>query len=150
MWLHDSEVSVALRSMCKEYINVLPDLRNQEYRNIYKYLLASSCPSIRPSAGMCQLGSQWMDFREIWYLGLALKSAEKIWSLIKTGQKYREDFSMFYIADSDIRSSTIEDSTCYCCYSMATLSLLSIRCRSFSSTMGQLICELGRAKNPVC
>jgi len=65
--------------------------------------------------------------------------------LIKTGKKYHEDLSVFYIADSDICSSAIENSICYC-FSMAALSLLSIRCRSFSSTMGQLIRALGTAK----
>ena len=37
------------------------------------------------------------------------------------------------------------DSACYC-FSMATLSLLSIHC-SFSSLIGQLIRALGKAKN---
>ena len=95
---------------------------------------------------MYQLGSQWMDFRDILYLGLTFKSVKKIQVWLKPGKKNHKDLSVFYIADSDICSSTIENSICYC-FSMATLSLLSNRYRSFSSTMGQLICALGTAKN---
>jgi hypothetical protein len=35
-------------------------------------------PSVRPSVLTEQLGSQWMDFYEIWYLSVSRKSVEKI------------------------------------------------------------------------
>jgi hypothetical protein len=35
---------------------------------------------------MYQLGSQWMDFREIWYVGLEFKSVEKIYVSLKPGK----------------------------------------------------------------
>jgi hypothetical protein len=43
-----------------------------------KRLLASSCPSVRLSVRMEQLGYQWTDFDKIWYLGFFRKYVEKI------------------------------------------------------------------------
>jgi hypothetical protein len=47
-----------------------------------KRLLASLCPSVRPSVHlfvrMEALGSQWTDFHEIWHLNIFLKSVEQI------------------------------------------------------------------------
>ena len=37
-----------------------------------------SCPTVSPSVRMEQLGSQWTDFDEIWYLRFFRKSVEKI------------------------------------------------------------------------
>ena len=74
-------------------------------------LLASSCPSVRPSVPPCirmyQLDSHWMDFRENWYLYLPQKFVNKIQIRLKSD----ENFSHFkwrpkrlYIVDSGIKS----------------------------------------------
>ena len=48
-----------------------------------KRLLASSCPSIH----MKQLGSHWMDFDDIWYLGFFWKSVANIQVSLKFDKK---------------------------------------------------------------
>ena len=42
--------------------------------------------SVFPSVRMKQLGSQWTDFNEIWYLSFFRKSGEKIQGLLKPGK----------------------------------------------------------------
>jgi len=42
-----------------------------------KRVLASSCPSVLPSVRMEKVGSHWVDFHEILYLRVLLKSVEK-------------------------------------------------------------------------
>jgi hypothetical protein len=37
-------------------------------QNCEKWLLTLSCLAVRLSVGMEQLGSQWVDFCEIWYV----------------------------------------------------------------------------------
>ena len=49
-----------------------------------RILLSSSRLSVRPSVRMEQLGSNWKDFREIWYLGIFRKSFEKIQVSLKS------------------------------------------------------------------
>ena len=47
-------------------------------KNCEKRLLASSCPSFRPSVRM-ELGSHWMDFHENLYMSIFfLKTVDKI------------------------------------------------------------------------
>jgi len=41
------------------------------------------------SARTEQIGCQWTDFYEIWYLNVFKKSVEKIQSFIKIGQEWR-------------------------------------------------------------
>jgi hypothetical protein len=45
---------------------------------VRKATLAASHLSVCPSVYMEQLGSQWMDFHEIWYLSIFRKTVEKI------------------------------------------------------------------------
>jgi hypothetical protein len=39
---------------------------------------------VRPSVRTSRRGSHWIDFREIWYLELLLKSVEKLWIWLKS------------------------------------------------------------------
>jgi hypothetical protein len=53
--------------------------RNSVFRRVRKtaksdYYLCRVCPSV----SMEQLGSQWADFHEIWYLNIFRKSDEEI------------------------------------------------------------------------
>jgi hypothetical protein len=43
--------------------------------------------SVRQSVRMEQLGSQWTDFHEIWYLSIFQKSVEKIQVSLKSNKK---------------------------------------------------------------
>ena len=73
--------------------------------------------SVRPTA-MQQLGSHWLDFHEIWYLSIFLKSVEKIQVLLKnltriTSTLY-EDLLIFVTVCSCIllRMRNILDKSC--------------------------------------
>jgi len=48
------------------------------FAKLRKRLLASSCLSVRPSARMEHVGSQWTDFHAVRYLITFRKSVEKI------------------------------------------------------------------------
>lgn len=48
-----------------------------------KRLLALACPSVRPSV-VVELGFHWLDFREIWYWELLLKSVERVQVWLKS------------------------------------------------------------------
>jgi hypothetical protein len=58
-------------------------------KNCGKRLLASSCPSVRPSVRTEQLVSHWTDFNEIWYLSTFLKNCRENSSFIKICQEQR-------------------------------------------------------------
>ena len=47
------------------------------------------CPSVSQSFRMEQLGSNWTDFHEIWYLSTFLKSIKKIRSALYRGVRWR-------------------------------------------------------------
>jgi hypothetical protein len=53
-----------------------------------KRLLASPCPSVRPSVHMCQHGCHWSDFLEIWCRGDVMKICGENPNWVKVGQKY--------------------------------------------------------------
>ena len=47
------------------------------------------CLYVYPSVHMEQLGSHWTDFHEIWYMGIFLKSVEKIQYTLKSDKNNR-------------------------------------------------------------
>ena len=54
----------------------------------------------RPSVRMEQLGFHWMDFHEIWYLGLFRKYVEKILDLLKSDKNnVSSTWKRFHIYD---------------------------------------------------
>jgi len=64
--------------------------------------LSHVCLSVRPSVRMQQLGSNWKDFNEIWYLGIFRKSIEKIQVLLKSDKnKGCLTWRPMYIDDDD-------------------------------------------------
>jgi hypothetical protein len=66
---------------------------------------------------MEQLGSHWMDFHEIWYLGSFRKSVEKSHVSLKSDQKngtLHEDQYAFFIISSSLflRMINVSDKRC--------------------------------------
>ena len=62
--------------------------------------------SVCPLVHMEHLSSHWTDFHEIWYLGIFLKSAEKIQVQLKSDKNKRYfTWRLMYICDISLSSS---------------------------------------------
>jgi len=87
-------------------------------QNCEKWLLASSCLSVRPSVSMEQLGFHWTDFHKIWYLKVLKKSVEKIQVSLKSdknrGYFYMKTNIHFFITSRSffLRMRNVSDKSC--------------------------------------
>ena len=71
----------------------------------------------------CHYGSQWTDFREVWYWGFLSESVEKIQIMLNLGKKMSGrlhiDLNVFHIVSNDVYSATINRT--HCCVLIANL-----------------------------
>ena len=94
--------------------NPLFEVRSQ---NCAQWLLTSSCPSVRPSVRMEQLGSHRTDFHEIWYFRICQNLSKNFnihYKLKRISYTLHEDLCTFMIISRWIllRMRNVSDESC--------------------------------------